>query len=170
MIKRIIVAGAFGSLAVAPLAAQDSHGVYLGMGQNNAPVENTNMPWSVGGVFHRTPGFFGVDISGEGDRLDHRGSSRSFRQGYAFNALVGIRAFERDRLRVDVAGLIGARSGTSACGKSHPGCDRCADQPPEGGYTVNFGAAVSVSYFNGLMAILRYTEMSSQLALGYRWD
>ena len=110
----------------------------------------------------------GVDISYEGTMLDGTFSSYSTRGALSFNGIVGVNVAKNNSVRLDVAGLLGAREKTVDCPASYLGYACYADLPPDRSYSVNYGGIVSFSY-KKLMLGARATGASTQGLVGIRF-
>lgn len=110
----------------------------------------------------------GADISYEGTMLDGTFGSYSTRGAFSFNGIVGVNVAKNDKVRFDVAGLVGAREKTTDCPSSFLGYACYANRPPDRSYSVNYGGIAAFSY-KKLVIGARVTGASTQGLLGIRF-
>jgi hypothetical protein len=148
--------------------------VYGAVGKaNTKSVVGTEAPTPFAvGVFYTPTGGkldLGFDIAGEGTKLDSTyGRVNNVAQALSFNALIGTKLASVGSVRVDVAGLVGARQKSQSCPASYLGYQCYADRAPDVVYTLNYGAVVTLGY-RRLLVGARVTGESTQAMLGIRF-
>jgi hypothetical protein len=128
-------------------------------------------PFAVGFLYTRADGKIdlGFDVAAEGTKLDSTyGRVNKVAQAISINGLIGTRVAGKGAMRLDVAGLIGARQKSQSCPASYLGYQCYADQKPDVIYTLNYGAVVTLGYHR-LLVGARITGESTQAMLGIRF-
>lgn len=156
-------------------AAENNEGqrlIYFGAGSasKSDPLKNSDTPLSAGflNISNESNGVWGLDISGEGTKIEFTGGRTSVVQATSLNFLVGSNISKVDNTRFDAAFLIGGRTSSSSCPKSYLGYQCYADQPPSTSYAMNYGVLLTMTY-KSLMVGLRATGESAQGIIGFRF-
>lgn len=140
------------------------------LGTNFGDFSENNLAFTFGylRVSNKSRLIGGADVSYEGTMLDGTFGSYSTRGAFSFNGIVGVNVAKNDKVRFDVAGLIGAREKTTDCPASNLGFACYADRAPDRSYTVNYGGIAAFSY-KKLVIGARVTGASTQGLVGIRF-
>ena len=171
---RAMMALAVLTTASAVSAAGDGNNiVYIGAGpaRSDSPQESDRTPFSLGflRVSQLSDAVFGIDIAGEGTRLDSTwGQNQAVEQGVSINFLFGRNLSRSANSRFDAALVIGARHKTADCPPSYLGYQCYANTEPDVTYALNYG--VLFAWTTGrLMMGLRATGASAQGLIGFSY-
>ncbi len=96
------------------------------------------------------------------------GQRNSASQATSYNFLIGKNIVKNENSRFDAAFLVGARESFSSCPSSYLGYQCYADQAPDTGHAINYGAVLTWTY-KSLMLGVRLTGESKQALLGLRF-
>ena len=131
--------------------------LYIGLGSADDSDIVGEEPWSVGFVFRDENNFYGIDIAGEGvkinqsrDYYDGTYYVESTEQATSFNLIAGIKVSGESNLRTDLGLLIGIVEQSEECPTSYSGYNcyysSYYENRSDVEYTFNYGLALHATY------------------------
>ena len=153
--------------------------IYIGLGSADDSDIVGEEPWSVGFIYREENNFFGLDIAGEGvkinqarDYYDGTYYVESTEQATSFNLIAGIKVSGDSSLRTDLGLLIGIVEQSEECPTSYSGynCYYSSYYQNQSGveYTFNYGLALHATYDRVTFGI-RATGESTQIIFGFNF-
>jgi hypothetical protein len=159
------------SIFVASQASAQDNIIYGGFGSKSDNVlDDNSTPFAVGllRLSETSNMVFGIDIAGEGTKLDSTWGGNNLDQALSVNLLIGGNMFKQPKMRIDGAVILGFRETFSDCPDSFIGYQCYADTPPETEYGLNYGALVTMSLEQFTIGV-RATGESTQVIAGIRF-
>ncbi len=153
--------------------------LYIGLGSADDSDIVGEEPWSVGFVFRDENNFYGLDIAGEGvkinqarDYYDGTYYVESTEQATSFNLIAGIKVSGDSNLRTDLGLLIGIVEQSEECPTSYSGYNcyysSYYQNRSDVEYTFNYGLALHTTYDRVTFGI-RATGESTQIIFGFNF-
>ena len=153
--------------------------LYIGLGSADDSDIVGEEPWSVGFVFRDENNFYGLDIGGEGvkinqsrDYYDGTYYVESTEQAISFNLIAGIKVSGDSNLRTDLGLLIGVVEQSEECPTSYSGYNcyysSYYENRSDVKYTFNYGLALHATYDRVTFGI-RATGESTQIIFGFNF-
>jgi len=153
--------------------------LYIGLGSADDSDIVGEEPWSVGFIFRDENNFYGLDIAGEGvkinqarDYYDGTYYVESTEQATSFNLIAGIKVSGDSNLRTDLGLLIGIIEQSEECPSSYSGYNCYYSSYYENRsdieYTFNYGLALHTTYDRVTFGI-RATGESTQIIFGFNF-
>lgn len=153
--------------------------LYIGLGSADDSDIVGEEPWSVGFVFRDENNFYGLDIAGEGvkinqsrDYYDGTYYVESIEQATSFNLIAGIKVSGESNLRTDLGLLIGIVEQSEECPTSYSGYNcyysSYYENRSDVEYTFNYGLALHATYDRVTFGI-RATGESTQIIFGFNF-
>ena len=153
--------------------------LYIGLGSADDSDIVGEEPWSVGFVFRDENNFYGIDIAGEGvkinqsrDYYDGTYYVESTEQATSFNLIAGIKVSGESNLRTDLGLLIGMVEQSEECPTSYSGYNcyysSYYENRSDVEYTFNYGLALHATYDRVTFGI-RATGESTQIIFGFNF-
>lgn len=173
LVDTLLAAAAIFSTSLSIAQENGGNVIYLGIGaaDKGNPDETDKNPYSVGylKLSNSSDTVFGIDISGEGTKLDSTyNQNQAVKQATSFNLLFGTNLNKTENTRLDVALLAGIRGKTVDCPSSFLGYQCYADTEPDTKYGFNYGAVLTLTYKSFLLGV-RATGESTQALFGLRF-
>tara|TARA_B100001250_G_C19732704_1_gene759280 strand:- start:329 stop:910 length:582 start_codon:yes stop_codon:yes gene_type:complete len=153
--------------------------IYIGLGSADDSDIVGEEPWSVGFIYREENNFFGLDIAGEGvkinqarDYYDGTYYVESTEQATSFNLIAGIKVSGDSSLRTDLGLLIGIVEQSEECPTSYSGYNcyysSYYQNQSDVEYTFNYGLALHATYDRVTFGI-RATGESTQIIFGFNF-
>ena len=153
--------------------------LYIGLGSADDSEIVGEEPWSVGFIFRDENNFYGLDIGGEGvkinqsrDYYDGTYYVESTEQAISFNLIAGIKVSGDSNLRTDLGLLIGIVEQSEECPSSYSGYNcyysSYYENRSDVQYTFNYGLALHATYDRVTFGI-RATGESTQIIFGFNF-
>ena len=153
--------------------------IYIGLGSADDSDIVGEEPWSVGFIYREENNFFGLDIAGEGvkinqsrDYYDGTYYVESTEQATSFNLIAGIKVSGESNLRTDLGLLIGIVEQSEECPTSYSGYNcyysSYYENRSDVEYTFNYGLALHATYDRVTFGI-RATGESTQIIFGFNF-
>ena len=153
--------------------------LYIGLGSADDSEIVGEEPWSVGFIFRDENNFYGLDIAGEGVKInqarDYNDGTyyvESTEQATSFNLIAGIKVSGNSNLRTDLGLLIGIVEQSEECPTSYSGYNcyysSYYENRSDVEYTFNYGLALHTTYDRVTFGI-RATGESTQIIFGFNF-